>query len=129
MSNEFENLNDWRDVLNHPAMVSALRIAKVVARGVALFGFSFVEIIAELLAPVVLICGIGWAALPSILSMASTAEGQAHDVLNTVLQSVPRELRVGHTLVTPTGLIVDGLLLIAVVALCRTLQTIVSTED
>ena len=29
---------------------------------------------------------------------------------------------------TPTGLIMDGLLLIAVVALCRTLQTIISNE-
>jgi hypothetical protein len=29
---------------------------------------------------------------------------------------------------TPTALIVDGLILIAVVALCRTMQTIVSSE-
>ena len=70
-------------------MVVALRLARAVARGVVLFSFSFVEIVAELLAPVVLICGIAWAALPGMLSMAPT-EGQAHDVMSTVLQSVPR---------------------------------------
>lgn len=127
MSYESENLNDWRDALNHPAMVVALRLAKVVARGVVLFAFCFAEIMAELLAPIVLICGIGWAALPGMLSMAGT-EGQAREVLGTVLQAVPRELHFGHTVLTPTALIVDGLLLMAVVALCRTVQTIVSTE-
>ncbi len=128
MSNEFESLDDWRVALNHPAMVVALRLAKAVARGVVLFAFSFVEILAELLAPVVLICGIGWAALPGMLSMAS-GEGQAHELLNNVLQSIPRELHVGGMALTPTTLIVDGLLLIAVVALCRTLQTIVSNQE
>ena len=127
MSYERENLNDWRAALNHPARAAALRIGRAVARGLVLFGFCFVEIIAELLAPVVLIGGIAWSALPSLLSLAST-EGQTHDLLNNVMQAVPRELHLGHTVVTPTGLIVDGLLLIGVVALCRTLQTIVATE-
>ena len=127
MSYESENLNDWRAALNHPAMAVALRLAKVVARGVVLFAFCFVEIMAELLAPIVLICGIGWAALPGMLSMAGT-EGQAREVLSTVLQAIPREIHLGHTVLTPTALIVDGLLLMAVVALCRTVQTIVSTE-
>ncbi len=128
MSYEFEDLNDWRAALNHPAMVVALRIAKTVARGVVLFAFSFVEILAELLAPVVLIGGIGWAMLPGVLSMA-TPEGQAHDMLSNVVQSIPREIHFGHMSLTPTALIVDGLLLIAVVALCRTLQIIISTEN
>ncbi len=129
MSKEVENLDDWRAALNHPAMVVALRVAKVVARGVVLFAFSFVEIVAELLAPLVLICGIGWAALPGLLSMASGEGGQTHEMLNNVLQSIPREVHLGGMVLTPTGLIVDGLLLIAVVALCRTLQTIVSIEE
>lgn len=127
MSYESQNLSDWRAAFNHPAMVVALRVTKAVARGVVLFGFSFVEIVAELLAPIVLICGIAWAALPAMLSMAP-GEGQAHEMLGTVLQAIPRELHLGHMVLTPPALIFDGLLLVAVVALCRTLQTIISTE-
>lgn len=128
MSEEFEAADDWRAALNHPAMAAALRLARLVARGVVLFAFSFVEIIAELLAPIVLIAGIGWAALPGLLAMV-TMEGQAREFVNNVLQSVPREIHFGHMSLTPTSLIVDGLLLIAVVALCRTLQTIVGSEE
>jgi hypothetical protein len=124
---EPQELQDWREALNHPAMLVALRLARVVVRGVALFAVSFVEIMAELLAPIVLIAGIGWSLLPGLLSMAGT-EGQAHELLNNVVQSVPRELHIGHLLLTPATLIVDGLLLIAVVALCRTVQTIINTE-
>jgi hypothetical protein len=127
MSQEFEELDDWRAALNHPAMTVALRLAKMVVRGLALFAFCFVEILAELLAPVVLIGGIGWAALPGLLSMA-TPEGQARELLNNIVQAVPREIHLGHMALTPTALIVDGLLLIAVVALCRTLQSIIGTE-
>ena len=87
---EPQELQDWRDALNHPAMLVALRLARVVVRGVALFAVSFVEIMAELLAPIVLIAGIGWSLLPGVLSMAGT-EGQAHELLNNVVQSVPRE--------------------------------------
>ena len=127
MSHEFQDLNDWRAAQNHPAMVAALRLARLVARGVVVFAFSFIEIMAELLAPIVLVCGIGWAALPGLLSMVGT-EGQAREMLSTVVQSVPRSIHLGGMVVTPTGLIVDGLLLIALVALCRTVQTIVGGE-
>jgi hypothetical protein len=124
---EVQDLNEWRAALNHPAMVATLRIARLVMRGVVLFAFSFIEIMAELLAPIVLICGIGWAALPSLLSMAGNS-GQARELLGSAVQSVPSEIHFGGMAFTPTALIVDGLLLIAVVALCRTMQTIVSTE-
>lgn len=127
MSHNDEDTNDWRAALMHPATLAALRIGKMVARGLLLFAICFVEIVAELLAPVVLICGIGWAALPAVLSMVSL-EGQGREMLNTVLQSVPREIHLGHTVLTPTGLIMDGLLLIALVAVCRTVQTILSME-
>lgn len=127
VSYDTEPADDWRLALNHPAMIVSLRLSKLVLRGVVLFAVSFIEIVAELLAPILLICGIGWSALPGILSMAGP-EGQARDVIAGVAQSIPREIRVGHMVLTPATLIMDGLLLIAVVALCRTVQTIVSTE-
>lgn len=127
MSYESQDLSDWRTVLNHPVMVVTLRLARAVARGIVLFAVAFIEIIAELLAPIVLVGGIGWASLPGILSMAGT-EGQAHEMLSNVLQSIPKQLHVGTMVLTPTALIVDGLLLVAVVALCRTVQTIISID-
>ncbi len=127
MSYESQDLNDWRAMLNHPAMVVALRLARAVVRGVVLFAIALIEIMAEMLAPIVLICGVGWAMLPGLLSMAGT-EGQARELLSNVMQSIPKQLHVGSMVVTPTALIADGLLLIAVVALCRTLQTIISSE-
>jgi hypothetical protein len=127
VSYDGQDLKEWRVALNHPAMVVALRLARLVVRGIALFVFSFIEIMAELLAPIALIVGLGWAALPGLLAMAGNSP-QARELLGSVVQSVPGELHVGGMVLTPTALIVDGLILIAVVALCRTMQTIVSSE-
>lgn len=127
MSYDVQDPDDWRLVLAHPGMVAALRLIKLVVRGVVFFAFSFIEIIAEVLAPILLLCGIVWSVLPNILSMAP-ADGQARDMINTVVQAIPQELHVGRTIITPSALILDGLLLIALVALCRTIQAMVSTE-
>jgi hypothetical protein len=127
MSDDPENLNDWRATLNHPAMGVALRIAKSVVRGMILFAVFFTEIVALLLAPIVLILGIGWAVLPAILKMVET-QGQPHDLFGGVANAVPREILFGGMAITPTMLILDGVLLIAVAALCRTFETIVSSE-
>ncbi len=120
--------DDWRAAANHPAVLSALRLARMVLRGVVVFAFCFLEIIAELAAPILLICGVAWAALPGMLSVAGGPDGQVHDVLTSITQAIPTQFRFGHTTLTPTALIVDGLLLIGVVALCRTVQTIVASE-
>lgn len=124
---EAGELDDWRATLQHPAMTASLRLAKMVLRGVVIFGFSFIEIVAELLAPIVLIIGFGWSVLPGILAMAGP-DPEARSFLTSLANTIPHEVRIGHTTLTPTGLIVDGVVLIAVVALCRTLQTIVVTE-
>jgi len=121
-------MDDWRTVANHPAMAAATRVTKLVARGLILFAFSFVEIIAELLAPIVLVFGIGWAMLPGIVSIVGP-EGQAREFVTTMVQAIPREIHFGRSVVTPMSLIVEGVLLVAVVALCRTVQTLASSGD
>ncbi len=122
-----QELDDWREALNHPAIAATLRIVRLVLRGLVIFVFSFIEIVAELLAPIVLILGIGWSLLPGILSLAGP-EGQAHDMVATVVQAIPRDIHVGRMVLTPSSLIMDGLLLIAVVALCRTIETIIASD-
>lgn len=104
-----------------------MRLIKLVLRGIVLFAISFIEIIAELLAPIVLICGVIWAALPGLLS-AAVPEGQGKEILATVMQNIPAVLHIGRLTITPTGMILDGLLLIAIVALSRTMQTIVTAD-
>jgi len=118
----------WRNVATHPAMTAVTGATRLVSRGLVLFVFSFVEIIAELLAPIVLVFGIGWAVLPSIISVAGT-EGQAREFLTTLGQAIPKEIHLGRTAITPLSLIVDGVFLVAVVALCRTVQTLACTND
>ncbi len=122
------DLGDWHTVANHPALAAITHATRMVARGLVLFAFSFVEIIAELLAPIVLVFGVGWAMLPGIVSFAGP-EGQARDFVTSVVQAIPREIHLGRTVVTPTSLIVEGVLLVALVALCRTVQALATTAD
>ncbi len=119
---------DWQTVASHPAMAAAVQATKMVVRGLILFAFSFIEIVAELLAPIVLVFGIGWAMLPAIVSIAGP-EGQARDFVTAMVQAIPREIHFGRTAVTPTSLILEGVLLVAVVALCRTVQTLAVAVD
>jgi hypothetical protein len=127
LSYELEEQDDWRTVLNHPALTATLRLMKMVVQGVVLFAVGFIEIIAEVLAPIVSICGIAWAVLPGVLANMGP-EGPARDMINSVVQAVPKELHVGHSVITASSLILYGLVLIAVVALCRTMLAIVNRE-
>ena len=127
LSYELQDEDEWRAILNHPAMVTTLRLSRTVLQGVILFAVGFVEIIAEVLAPIVLISGIAWSVVPGLLTGIGP-EGPARDMINSVVQSVPREFHYGHSVMTPGTLIMYGVVLIAVVALCRTVLAIVNRE-
>ncbi len=127
MSYELEEQDDWQAALNHPATVTALRFSKLVVQGVIIFAVGFVEIVAEVLAPIVLISGIAWSFVPGLLAGVGP-EGPARDAINTVVQSVPKEIHLGHSVITPGSLILDGVMLIALVALCRTILAIINRE-
>lgn len=91
------------------------------------FVFYFLQQIAELLAPLLLVAGIGWWALPRIVAAVTAGAGsdaQAHDLLNTISGTIPASLHLGHHVFTPYGLMVDGLLLMAVAAIGATLSAI-----
>lgn len=93
---------------------------------------SFVQQIAEIFAPLCLVVGIGWAALPHVLSLLTTKEiatdPQARDVVNTMVTLFPNHLAIGQHLLTPIGLIINGLLLLALAALGSTIMTVAARK-
>jgi hypothetical protein len=86
----------------------------------------FAEQLAELLAPLLLLAGAAWWAIPRALDTI-TLDGPANDVLQTIRGHVPHEIVLGGDYYTPSALIWNGILCIAVVAICRTLSTLLAT--
>lgn len=97
--------------------------SRILIWGAVQFCLSFAEQVAELLAPLLFVAGvIWWAALHVIASV------QLDDQLEKVVQHVPTSLVVGGHLATPGRLVQDGLLLMALVAACRTVNGIIAKE-
>lgn len=106
--------------------------------GLAHFCFYLIQQIAELAAPVLLVLGAGWWALPHLLGMASHGAasvdtpsadtGQVHDMLATASHAIPASLDLGGHVFTAGGLIFDGILLMALAAACSTLAAIAARE-
>ena len=89
--------------------------------------FYFLQQLAELLAPLLLVLGLGWWALPHIVAAITTeagADSQARDILNTVSGTIPAGLHFAGHWITPGGLIFDGLLLMALAAIGATLSAL-----
>ncbi len=98
------------------------QVARVAIWSVLNAVLVFAEHLAELFAPLLLLAGAVWWAIPRGLG-ALTLEGQANDLLQTVRGHVPHEIYVDGSWYTAGTLIWDGIELIAVVAICRTLST------
>ncbi len=90
--------------------------------------FYFLQQVAELLAPLLLVIGVGWWALPKVVGAMTTqsgdADSQTRDILNTVSGSIPSGLHFAGHWITPSGLIFDGLLLMALAAIGATLSAL-----
>ena len=90
--------------------------------------FYFLQQLAELLAPLLLVAGLGWWALPRVVGAITTetgsADSQAHDILNSISGTIPAGLHLAGHWITPGGLIVDGLLLMALAAIGATLSAL-----
>ena len=98
----------------------AARALGVAFWGLVSFALTFVELLAEIAAPLVLMLGaLWWAALQVIAALPVPPEMQP-----MVAAFPARLVAAGHVL-TPEGLIVQGLWLVAVVAACRTLNSII----
>lgn len=92
------------------------------------FAFYLAQQIAELLAPLLLIIGIGWYLLPHIVSAittsAASADPQARDIMNHVAGTIPTQLVLNGHVMTPGGLIFDGILLMGLAAVGATLSAL-----
>lgn len=103
-------------------------LARLGIWSVLYFLFYLAQQIAELLAPLLLIAGVGWSVLPHVVSAVSSSAGnvdpQAHDVMSHVADAIPHQIMIGSHLLTPSGLIFDGILLMAVAALGATLSAV-----
>lgn len=101
----------------------ALRGLVVVVKALASFTVTFIELLAELLAPFLLFVGALWWGALRLLGQISMAPE-----LQAVLHVLPTQLQLGGHEVTPAGLIRQGLLLLAVVAACRTVNRLLARE-
>lgn len=101
-----------------------LRGAWVAFWGLVTFGLTFVELVAELAGPLLLLAGaLWWLALQGLGGLSLEPE------LQQFLHYVPDRLHAGGYLFTPGGMIRQGLLLLAVVAACRTVNGIIARES
>ena len=102
------------------------RMGRIALWAVINAALLFAEHAAELAAPFLIIGGAVWWAIPQALS-AITLDGPANDMLQTVKARVPHEMLFGGNYVSASSLITDGVLCIAVVAICRTITTMLTT--
>lgn len=105
-----------------------LKLARAGLWSVCYFAFYFIQQLAELFAPLLLIAGVAWKALPVLVGAVShvsgSADPQARDAIANVASAIPDHLILaGHTL-TPGGMIWDGILLMALAAAGATLATL-----
>ena len=92
------------------------------------FAFYFAQQVAELLAPLLLILGLGWYILPHIVNAittsAASSDPQAKDIMNHVAGTLPTHLQIGSHLLTPGSLMFDGFLLMGLAAIGATLSAL-----
>ncbi|CAI3936686.1 MULTISPECIES: hypothetical protein [Commensalibacter] len=89
------------------------------------FIFFFIQQIAEIFAPLLLIIGIVWKILPSLVhsavGMVDAADPQIRDMVGRGTELIPTSINVAGHIITASSLIFDGILLIALTALCATI--------
>ena len=111
-----------------PRPATGLALLRTGFWAICYFAFYFAQQVAEVLAPLCLVLGIGWMALPralaSITTNTASADPQAQDVMNHVVGSIPDHLAIGSHVMTASGLVVDGFMLMAVAALGATISAV-----
>ena len=105
-----------------------VRVARVTAWSIVHFCAAFAQQLAELLAPLLLIVGIGWYVLPKVIGLVQTDDAQVRDILNGMESHVPNAVvMAGHRL-SASGLILDGIVLMVVAAALATATTVIGNE-
>ncbi|MFC0408894.1 hypothetical protein [Roseomonas elaeocarpi] len=100
------------------------RTARITLWGLVTFALTFLEQIAEILAPLLLVAGIAW-----WLVVHVTAGLHVDPMVQGILEQVPTRYWVGGYNLSPSSLITNGVLAVAVVAACRTLTGIIAKES
>ncbi len=116
-----------RGVIRHGPSVAG-RAARITVWGVVHFAFVLVQQLAELLAPLLLVLGIGWYALPKAVELIQTNDGQMRDILNGLVDRMPAEFVIAAHRITPIGLIIDGVLLMVIAAALSTATAVLANE-
>jgi hypothetical protein len=89
--------------------------------GVVSFALNFAEAVAEELAPLLLLLGGLWWGIPRLLA-GLPLDGQVKDLL----RYIPDQLQAGGYTISAIGMLKAGILLLAVVAACRTVNGIIA---
>lgn len=118
----------WLPAVRRHAPAIAGHAARATVWAIVHFVAGFVGQVAEFGAPLLLVLGFGWYALPHLLGLITTDDGEMRDVLNGLASHVPSQLAIGDHVLTPASLIFDGLLLMAVAAALSTLVALLSRE-
>ena len=95
--------------------------------GVVHWALTFAGQVLEVVAPLALVAGLGWASLPWLAGLVPL-DAQARAVADDALAHVPQSVHLAGLSLSPMGLIVDGLLLMALAALLQTMSAIVAAE-
>lgn len=107
---------------------TVLRALRLTLWSIAHFAFYFLQQLAELVAPLLLVLGLGWWALPRLVDAITTheanADQQTRDILDTVAGTIPHGLMLAGHWITPASLITDGLLLMAIAAIGATVSAL-----
>ena len=103
-----------------------MRAARVVVWAVINAALLFAEQVAELAAPFLFLAGTVWYAIPHALA-AITLDGPANDMLHLVRSRVPHTILMGDTYVSASSLIYYAIICVAVVAICRTASTAITS--
>lgn len=105
-----------------------MKLARTGLWSVCYFAFYFIQQLAELFAPLLLIAGVAWKALPALIGAVShvsaSADPQARDAIANVASAIPTQITIaGHTL-TAGGMVWDGILMMGLAAAGATLATL-----
>lgn len=102
-----------------------LRMGLTIVWAICHFAFFFIQQVAEIFAPLLLIVGIIWKIVPSLVhsavGMVDASDPQIRDMVGRGTDLIPSSLTIaGHT-ISASSLIFDGFLLIGLTALCATM--------
>ncbi|WP_072549188.1 hypothetical protein [Granulibacter bethesdensis] len=106
-------------------MAHALR---VLIWGTFHFFLSLIEQIAALFAPLLLVVGGIWLAVRHAAGMVNVHEDHVQEAISQATAVLGHDVLIAGHILSPLGLIIDGLILVAIAAACHTLGLVLINE-